>query len=87
MYYVYVLKSLKDEELYIGFSDNLKERFKSHTKGQVISTKDRRPLKLVYYESYSSEKDARMRELKLKQHKNSFKELKKRINNSLESDK
>ena len=83
MYYVYVLKSLKDNELYIGFSDNLKERFKEHTKGYVASTKERRPLKLVYYESYDSEKDARTREVKLKQHKNSFKELKKRMNNSL----
>ena len=83
MYYMYVLKSLKDKELYIGFSDDLKKRFKKHTKGYVASTKERKPLKLVYYESYDSEKDARMREAKLKQHKNSFKELKKRIDNSL----
>lgn len=83
MYYVYVLKSLKDKELYIGFSNDLKERFKKHSKGYVTSTKERRPLELIYYESYKSEKDARTRETKLKQHKNSFKELKKRIDDSL----
>jgi len=83
MHYVYVLKSLKDKKLYVGFSSNLKERCKEHFKGQVESTEKRRLLKLVYYEAYESEKDARIREVKLKQHKNSFKELKKRINDSI----
>ena len=87
MYYVYVLKSLKDKELYIGFSDDLKERFKKHSKGDVNSTKERRPLELIYYESYKSEKDTRTRETKLKQHRNSFKELKKRIDDSLKDNK
>jgi len=49
MYYTYVLKSKKDEKFYIGYSKNVKLRFEQHKKGLVESTKDRRPLKLVYY--------------------------------------
>ena len=44
-------------------------------------------IELIYYESYKSEKDARTRETKLKQHRNSFKELKKRIDDSLKDNK
>ena len=51
MFYTYVLKSIKDEKLYIGFTDDLSKRFFENQKGQVISTRDRRPLKLVYYEA------------------------------------
>ena len=66
MYYVYVLKSLKDEKIYTGFSADLKRRLKQHSDGLVVSTKNRRPLKLVYYESYLSEIDAKNREKYLK---------------------
>jgi len=50
IYYNYVLRSLKDNNLYIGFTKNLKKRFAEHEKGQVPSTKYRRPLVLIYYE-------------------------------------
>ena len=66
MYYVYILFSVKDKRLYTGFSDNLRSRFKAHTEGYVKATKHRRPLKLIYYEAYSSESDARQREKYLK---------------------
>ena len=49
-YYNYVLKSLKDNNFYIGFTTNLKERLSAHSKGLVKSTKYRRPFILVYYE-------------------------------------
>jgi len=49
MYYSYVLQSKKDNGFYIGFTKDLKLRFERHTKGLVDSTKDRRPLKLIYY--------------------------------------
>jgi putative endonuclease len=62
MYYVYILKSLKDLKLYIGRSDDLKRRFDEHTKGRVQATKHRRPLKLIFYEAYSDKKDATRRE-------------------------
>jgi putative endonuclease len=66
MYYVYVLKSLKDGELYKGSTSDLRKRFDRHNTGQVQSTKSRLPLKLVYYEAYSSKSDALKREKFLK---------------------
>ena len=66
MYYVYVLKSIKDESLYIGYSSNLKLRLKEHFDGLVTATKDRRPLKLVYYECGLSKEKAILREKSLK---------------------
>jgi len=66
MYYIYILLSEKDGKLYTGFTPNLKSRIKSHVNGYVKATKYRRPLKLIYYESYLNELDARRREKYLK---------------------
>jgi putative endonuclease len=68
-HYTYVLLSLKDNKFYTGYSEDLKSRFEQHKKGQVTSTKDRRPLKLVYYESCLSKKDAMHREKYFKTYK------------------
>lgn len=51
MFYTYVLRSKKDNKLYIGFTPDLKSRVEKHNKGLVVSTKKRRPLELVYYEA------------------------------------
>ena len=51
MYYVYILKSEKDKKFYTGYTKNLKLRFEQHCNGKVGSTKNRRPLKLIYYEA------------------------------------
>ncbi|MBU3964338.1 GIY-YIG nuclease family protein [Patescibacteria group bacterium] len=66
MFYIYILQSLKDYKLYIGYSANLKNRILEHRKGDVKTTKNRRPLALIYYEGYKSDKDARAREKFLK---------------------
>ena len=66
MFYVYILQSLKDNKLYIGYTSDLKNRFSEHQRGCVSTTKNRRPLVLIYYEAYRSEKDARVREKFLK---------------------
>lgn len=66
MYYVYILQSDKDGKLYIGSAPDLKKRFEKHQNGYVLSTKTRRPLKLVYYECYLSTHDAQRRERYLK---------------------
>jgi len=87
MYYVYVLKSRKDEGLYIGYTKDLEKRLSEHNKGLNISTKKRRPLGLIYYEAYLSETDARTREERLKKFKNSYKELTKRIVSSMQYQK
>ncbi len=79
MFYVYVLQSLINGELYVGSTNNLKVRFLQHNQGKVFSTKRYIPWKLIYYEAYMTEKLARVRESKLKNHGNSIRELKKRI--------
>lgn len=65
-YYVYNLLSLKDKKFYTGFTTNLKQRLQQHSRGEVKSTKDRRPLKLVHYEYFVNKKDAESREVFLK---------------------
>ena len=61
-YYVYVLLSLSDGKFYMGYTENLKLRFEEHQKGSVKSTKDRRPLRLIYFEGCLNKKDAMHRE-------------------------
>ena len=66
MYYTYVLQSEQDKDFYVGFTKDLKLRFEQHNKGAVESTKNRRPLKLIYYEACIIQKDATNREKYLK---------------------
>lgn len=65
-YYTYVLKSLKDQKSYIGWSDDLKARVNKHNKGLVQATQSRRPLKLIYYEACLTKEKAISREKYLK---------------------
>ncbi|MCK4357724.1 MAG: GIY-YIG nuclease family protein [Candidatus Cloacimonetes bacterium] len=85
MFYVYVLKSKKDRNLYIGSTNDLRRRMREHNTGRVFSTKSRRPFELIYYEAYKTEKDARKREKALKLRSRAFAQLRKRINESLSS--
>jgi putative endonuclease len=62
MYYTYVLKSLSDGKFYSGYTQDLKQRFEQHQKGKVQSTKERRPLVLIYYEACLDKYDAIKRE-------------------------
>jgi putative endonuclease len=66
MYYVYVLYSEEDGHLYIGSTPDLKLRILKHKTGRVRSTKNRRPLNLIYYEAYLLRTDALRREKYLK---------------------
>ena len=66
MHYTYVLLSKKDDKFYTGYTKDLKLRFEQHNKGHVESTKDRRPLDLVYYEACLCRDDATHREKYLK---------------------
>jgi putative endonuclease len=66
VYYTYVLQSEKDSGFYVGFTKDLKLRFDQHNKGQVESTKNRRPLKIIYYEGCLKQSDALKREKYLK---------------------
>lgn len=83
MFYVYILKSKKDNKCYIGSTNDLKNRLKLHNTGKVFSTKFRLPLTLVYYEAFLAEKDARRREQTLKNYGQGITNIYKRISNSL----
>ena len=67
-YYVYILNSEKDGKNYAGYTKNLKLRLEQHKKGEVESTKYRRPLKLIYFEACLNQKDALKREKYFKTH-------------------
>ena len=66
MEYVYILKSEKDGNLYTGWTNNLRKRFLEHNLGKSKSTKNRKPLKLIYYEACVNREDAKKREKYLK---------------------
>lgn len=65
-YYLYVLQSLKDKKFYTGITHDLRKRIKEHNSGKNISTSYRRPLRLIYYESYLLKEDVEAREKYLK---------------------
>lgn len=77
------MKSKKDNKLYIGSTNNLRRRLLEHSEGKVLSTRERRPLELVYYESYKAEHDARLREQSFKNSGSVYNGLIKRIKESL----
>ena len=66
MFYVYVLLSDKDRKLYVGLTSDLRERIRKHKSGRVPSTVNRLPVRLIYYECYMMEFEAKRRELYLK---------------------
>jgi len=65
-YYVYILKSLSHNFIYIGFTENLKQRFEEHNSGESKSTKPYMPYDIIHYEAYKNIKDAKRREGYLK---------------------
>jgi len=67
-YYTYVLRSKADNKNYVGFTSDLMQRFEAHNKGRVESTRNRRPLELIYFEGCLSKDDAIRREKYLKTH-------------------
>ena len=81
MHYVYILKSTKDDKLYIGSTESLERRLKEHTAGKVRSTAYRRPLTLVYTEKFGTKKEALQREKYFKGGGKAHKLLEELINN------
>lgn len=65
-YYVYILKSDKDGDYYVGSTDDYKRRLKEHERGKVPSTKHRRPLEMMCCEAYHDKITAQRRERFLK---------------------
>ena len=57
-----------DGTLYTGWTNNLEHRVETHNVGKGAKyTKSRRPVKLVYFETYSSKEEAMRREWEIKQ--------------------
>lgn len=75
MYFVYLLKNEENNEIYYGYTNNLERRLHEHINGNW---------KLIYYEAYLSELDARDREKKLKHYGQGRKYLKNRLKRSLQ---
>ena len=83
MFYVYVIVEEKTDERYIGFSSDLKRRVAEHNSNRGARYTRNGNWKLVYYEAFSNEADARIRERKLKQDGRSRHQLYSRIAKSL----
>ena len=79
MFYVYVLQNEKRDQIYIGYTEDLKRRFAEHQQLQR-----HKGWKLIYYEAFLNQKDAMQRERKLKSYGAALSGLKKRIARSLE---
>ena len=58
MHYTYVLLSMKDRKFYGGYTTDLQKRLAEHNLGKVASTKQRRPLRVIYYEACGNKQDA-----------------------------
>ncbi|OGD87540.1 hypothetical protein A3J17_03195 [Candidatus Curtissbacteria bacterium RIFCSPLOWO2_02_FULL_40_11] len=63
MYFVYLLRSIKNGKTYTGFtSKEASKRLKEHNLGSNKWTRDNKPFNLVYYESFYCKQDAMHRE-------------------------
>jgi len=61
-YYVYVLQSIKDNNLYVGYTSDLKKRLSEHNRRINFSTKSYAPWRLIHFEAYLNQDDAKRRE-------------------------
>ena len=83
MYHVYLLKSKKNDIFYIGYTNNIIRRLKEHNDRLIGYTKKYSPWSLIYYESFISLEDAKIREKSLKSFGKAYIQLKLRNKNSL----
>ncbi len=81
MHYVYLIKN-EIGKIYYGSTNDLKRRIHEHNSGLSHSTKGHL-WRLIYYEAYLSETDARQREKQLKYYGQALAQLKRRIRFSL----
>jgi len=72
-------------KLYIGYTNNLPRRIREHNSKLNTATKSRIPFKLVYYEAYRNQQDAKKRESNLKLQAKALSQLLRRIRNSVAS--
>lgn len=58
MFYFYIIRSLRNNKLYLGQTIDLKARLISHNKGENLATKPNIPYELIFYSAFKNEKDA-----------------------------
>jgi putative endonuclease len=61
-YFIYVLKSESTDSSYVGHTSDLKKRLVEHNNGKSLSTRGKRPWRLVYKEEYTTRSEAAVRE-------------------------
>ncbi len=69
MFYVYILRNLKDGSYYVGSTSKLGKRIHRHNKGHSTSTKGKKPLILVYKKEYKLRSEAVKEERRIKSQK------------------
>ena len=82
MYYVYIIAN-EEGKTYIGFTGDLENRLKKHNSTENKGFTKNSKWHYVYYEAYLSKEDAVLREQRLKSHGQSKRQLKERIQNSI----
>jgi putative endonuclease len=83
MYYVYVLKNLRKNSLYFGYTSDLRRRISEHKSGKVYTTSRLgKEFELIYYEAYKIKEDAQNREKSFKKSGSVYNGLVKRITRS-----
>ncbi|MBO1224045.1 MAG: GIY-YIG nuclease family protein [Candidatus Scalindua sediminis] len=82
-YMVYILKSKKNNKIYIGCTSNIEKRMKEHQTGLCYYTSRMLPVELIYYEAFKSKKDAFEREKRLKYYGSALRNLKLRIQDAI----
>ncbi|HET6273340.1 MAG TPA: GIY-YIG nuclease family protein [Bacteroidota bacterium] len=66
MWYVYALRSLARNYIYVGLTSDLERRFKQHNDGKERTTRPYRPFRLILSEGFVTRAEARHREMYLK---------------------
>jgi putative endonuclease len=61
-YFLYILKSEVSDSSYVGHTSDLAKRILEHNSGKSLSTRRKRPWRIVYNEEYSTRSEAILRE-------------------------
>lgn len=66
MFFAYILESKVDSGFYIGYTSDIQKRLREHNSGKTKSLRHRIPFELIYYEEFSTIKEAKAREKQFK---------------------
>ena len=62
MFYVYAISSLNHNYIYVGMTENIKNRIKRHNDGRERTTRFYSPFELIFSEVCKTRQEARIRE-------------------------